>query len=279
MRIRSIRPEFWSSEDIAAMDWTTRLVFIGLWSYVDDNGVGRDVEKLIVADLFPLEDDPRDTLATVSRSLARLSDGGQITRYTADGRPYLHINAWSKHQRIDKAAKSRYPLPTSDNAEPRETVATPSRDPLDISPIGEGEKGRRGEGEKGTSADADTAPPEPQPVREDVEQICEAIALHVQEQTGKQPAITKKWRDSARLLIDRDGFTLEQITWIIRWVAGHDFWSAVILSAPKLREKFPNLVAQAKRDGAPKVDKAAQMILADRLRREAGTDTPKEIEQ
>ena len=148
MRIRSIRPEFWSSEDIAAMDWTTRLVFIGLWSYVDDNGVGRDVEKLIVADLFPLEDDPRDTLATVSRSLARLSEGGQITRYTLEGKPYLHINAWSKHQRIDKAAKSRYPLPTSDNTEPRETVATPSRDLREESPLGEGETGRRGEGEK-----------------------------------------------------------------------------------------------------------------------------------
>src|SRR3954470_12573547 len=60
MRIRSIRPEFWSSEDIAALPWDVRLVFIGLWSYVDDNGVGRDNEKLIVADLFPLEEDPRE---------------------------------------------------------------------------------------------------------------------------------------------------------------------------------------------------------------------------
>ena len=49
MRIRSIRPEFWASEDVAAMDWHTRLVYIGLWSYVDDNGVGRDLVPLIVA--------------------------------------------------------------------------------------------------------------------------------------------------------------------------------------------------------------------------------------
>ncbi len=54
MRIRTIKPEFWTSEDVASMDWETRLVFLGLWSYVDDNGVGRDNEKLIVADLFPL---------------------------------------------------------------------------------------------------------------------------------------------------------------------------------------------------------------------------------
>jgi len=141
------------------MDWATRLVFIGLWSYVDDNGVGRDVEKLIVADLFPLEDDPRETHATVSRSLARLSEGGQITRYTLEGRPYLYVNAWAKHQRIDKAAKSRYPLPTSEDAEPRETLATPSRDHREGSPLGEGEKGRRGEGEKGAARKRATALP------------------------------------------------------------------------------------------------------------------------
>jgi hypothetical protein len=75
MRIRSIKPEFWTSEDIAALDWDARLIFIGLWSYVDDNGVGRDVEKLILADLFPLEDDPRDTLARLSRGPERLRTG------------------------------------------------------------------------------------------------------------------------------------------------------------------------------------------------------------
>jgi hypothetical protein len=72
MRIRSIRPEFWTSEDVAAMDWNTRLVFIGLWSYVDDNGVGRDTERLITAALFPLDADlqePSRTSRTTVRSL------------------------------------------------------------------------------------------------------------------------------------------------------------------------------------------------------------------
>lgn len=53
MRIRSIKPEFWRSEDIAELSIPTRLLFIGLWSYVDDNGVGRDDDALIMADLFP----------------------------------------------------------------------------------------------------------------------------------------------------------------------------------------------------------------------------------
>ena len=63
MRIRSIKPEFWRSDDIDCLDWPTRLLFIGLWSYVDDNGVGRDRESDIAADLFSgdLSRDPRDT--------------------------------------------------------------------------------------------------------------------------------------------------------------------------------------------------------------------------
>lgn len=131
MRIRSIKPEFWTSEDIAALDWPTRLLFIGLWSYVDDNGVGRDNAKLIMADLFPLEDEPRDTLATVSRGLQALCDGGQIARYTVDGKPYLYVNAWESHQRIDRPNKPRYPAPTCGNAVPRDTLATVSRHPRD----------------------------------------------------------------------------------------------------------------------------------------------------
>ena len=149
MRIRSIRPEFWSSEDIAAMSWDTRLVFIGLWSYVDDNGVGRDVERLIVAALFALDEDFRESSRRVTGALRHLSDHGQITRYMVDGRPYLHIAAWTKHQRIEKASVGRYPLPTCDNAEIRESSPTTPVALPEPSPPGEGEKGRRGEGERG----------------------------------------------------------------------------------------------------------------------------------
>jgi hypothetical protein len=149
VRIRSIKPEFWTSEDVAVLDWPTRLLFIGLWSYVDDNGVGRDNPKLIKADLFPLEDDPRETLATVSRGLQALCGGGQIDRYIVDGKPYLYVNAWESHQRIDRPNKARYPLPTCGNAHPRDTLASVSRHPREDSATGTGEQGNRGTGEQG----------------------------------------------------------------------------------------------------------------------------------
>ena len=148
MRIRSIRPEFWSSEDIAAMDWHSRLVYIGLWSYVDDNGVGRDLERLIVADLFPLDEDLSEASLRVHRALKHLEAAGNITRYMVDGKPYLHITKWTTHQKINRASEGRYPLPTSDNAEIHAPLSEPSVSPHAKAPLGEGEKGRRGEGEK-----------------------------------------------------------------------------------------------------------------------------------
>ena len=33
-----------AQRDIANLNWDARLVFIGLWSYVDDNGVGKDID-------------------------------------------------------------------------------------------------------------------------------------------------------------------------------------------------------------------------------------------
>jgi len=160
MRIRSILPNFYRSEDVGAMVWDTRLIFIGLWSYVDDNGVGRDVERLIAADLFPY-DEARDTLARLSRGLQTLCDGGQIVRYSIDGKPLLFVVEWDAYQRVDRPAKCRYERPTCENAIINERIATPSRGCRDTLATGEGEKGRRGEGEKGLNTLAPAAPKRP----------------------------------------------------------------------------------------------------------------------
>jgi hypothetical protein len=81
------------------------------------------------------------------------------------------------------------------------------------------------------SPTADAAPDEPR--RDDVERLCERLADHVETNTGRRPTITKGWRDSARLLIDRDKCQADE------------FWRSNILSMPKLREKFDQLVVKS----------------------------------
>src|SRR5690606_31099924 len=90
LRIRTIKPEFWRSDDIAALRIEDRLLFIGLWSYVDDSGVGEDKLAAICADLFALdmERDAAEVFARVQRGLTELSVRGLIIRYTVQGKRY-----------------------------------------------------------------------------------------------------------------------------------------------------------------------------------------------
>lgn len=138
MRIRTIKPEFWRSDDITRLSREHRLLFIGLWQYVDDNGVGIDDYRQIAAELFALEDDQNDVRTFIREGLATLSRGLLIYRYEIDGRHYLQVRNFKRHQRVDKPNKPRYPEappdhkpPTSESApvsgDSREALATPSR--------------------------------------------------------------------------------------------------------------------------------------------------------
>lgn len=146
MRIRSIKPEFWRSSDISKLPIEDRLLFIGLWSYVDDNGVGIDKLAAIAADLFAddIERDAPETFARVSRGLRNLSESNRIIRYTVDSTPYLSITNWGKHQRIDKPGKPRFPRHDAANAVIRDTLARVSES---VAP-GTEEQGNRGTGEQ-----------------------------------------------------------------------------------------------------------------------------------
>jgi hypothetical protein len=169
-RIRTVKPDFWKSESIAALPFRTRLTFIGLWTYVDDNGVGLDSYKLIAAELFGLEDDPREARANVREDLARLHSAGRITRYTVGSKRYFAVVNWDEHQKIDKPGRPRYPGPGNEDAAPltREEAwqmdgppAIPGQDSRDsretLAPgVGNREEGV-GNRDKGIPPEADTA--------------------------------------------------------------------------------------------------------------------------
>ena len=156
MRIRSIKPEFWRSLDTARYDYFTRLLFIGLWSYVDDNGVGNDSVDLIRADLFPLDAGDSELSRRIHGGLTELSNGGQIVRYEGpDKRRYLYVRKWKEHQRINRPTTSKKPLPTSTDTEAHDTLTEPSRSPHDTFTEGslpeQGSKGTREQGIEGAS--------------------------------------------------------------------------------------------------------------------------------
>ena len=160
MRIRSIKPEFWRSRDIDVLPIEDRLLFIGLWSYVDDEGRGIDDVALIGADLFArdLSGNAPGTFERIAGGLSRLFQGGQITRYTVDGRDYLAVSAWKRHQRIDKPQISKFPPPDQEFSVARGSVREGFANVPEAVAPGTGEQRNRGTG-VGSQATAPTPSP------------------------------------------------------------------------------------------------------------------------
>lgn len=154
MRIRSIKPEFWRSDDITKLSREDRLLFVGLWQYVDDNGVGIDDYRQITADLFALEDDQNEVRAYVREGLATLARGLLIARYEADGKNLLYIRSWDRHQRVDRPNKSRFPVPDPSDPPPTSESTTDSQQTLDGLATDSRQSPRLEQGNRGTKKTA-----------------------------------------------------------------------------------------------------------------------------
>ena len=137
-RIRSIKPEFWSSEQVMECSPTVRLLFVGLWNFCDDYGRHTLAPKQIKAQVFPCDDfTPED----IRRMLDELETNGLIMPYTVGGIEYFEVTGWH-HQKIDKPQKAKYPGPFDDHSENgSRTLAT------DL--IGEDRKGMDSSGQVG----------------------------------------------------------------------------------------------------------------------------------
>lgn len=84
--------------------------------------------------------------------------------------------------------------------------------------------------------------------REDIESICLRLADAIEANGSKRPNIGKTWRTEARLLLDRDKRTVEQVNAAIDWCQASNFWRGNILSMPTLREKYDQLRLAAQRE-------------------------------
>ena len=124
MRIRTIKPEFWTDEKVAGWDAETRLAYIWTWSAADDYGRLRLTPAMLRSGAFTYHDmkmeRAREILATLTRS-------GRVVLYVVEGEVYGQVVSWEKHQKVDKPGKFQNPSPEQgvpyDSRECRESVA------------------------------------------------------------------------------------------------------------------------------------------------------------
>ncbi|MFF9013576.1 hypothetical protein ACF09C_11510 [Streptomyces sp. NPDC014870] len=107
-RIRTIKPEAFASESLAAVSLSAERTFFGLLTQADDQGRFRDQAAVIAGLLWSLR--PDHGPMGVEDDLNQLHAADLICRYEgADGKRYLHIVTFTQHQKINRPSGIRTP--------------------------------------------------------------------------------------------------------------------------------------------------------------------------
>jgi len=126
-RTRSIKPQFFDNDTLAALPPLTRLLFIGLWCHADREGRLEDRPRKIRKVILGFDDVTADD---VGRMLQALHDAGFILRYSAAGEAYIQIVTFKKHQfPHHRESPSEIPPPSGEPASPRQALGQPEASP------------------------------------------------------------------------------------------------------------------------------------------------------
>lgn len=142
-RIRTIKPEFFTSSDIVSLTPLARLFYVSLWCESDREGRLSWNLRTFKLRYFPGDD------CSISDLADELVSAGLVIPYEVDGKPYAEIPTFSEHQVINnRESQSVIPPRAFDASGTRESGVS-----------GEGKEGREGKGKErkegnGASGDA-----------------------------------------------------------------------------------------------------------------------------
>lgn len=91
-RARNIKPGFFLNEQLVELPFSTRLLFIGLWTIADREGRLEDKPRKIKMALFPADS------IDVEIALSELNSSSFIIRYSVNNNQYIQIVNFNKHQ-------------------------------------------------------------------------------------------------------------------------------------------------------------------------------------
>jgi len=104
-RIRTVKPEFWTDEKVVSLSAFARLLFIGLWNFVDDEGRAAYSPARLKMQILPA--DPVD----IAELLGEIRREKLIVVYASDNKEYFEVCGFTKHQKVDRRNASKLPAP------------------------------------------------------------------------------------------------------------------------------------------------------------------------
>lgn len=192
-------------------------------------------------------------VATVGAVLTRAAELGALDDYDdADGRFTARISGWEQDNERGRAAfrKARQRERDQEGVTGRDLSrpVTPGH--------GESVKGQERTGQEETAAAASPSHPGGDEFDADVIRLCRLQSELARARTNQAPSSrrlrpTRRWHAEMDRLLRLDGWTPEQVEYVIRWVDRHSFWAPNVLSADTLRRHFDRFAAAINAEQRP----------------------------
>lgn len=131
-RTRYVRPDFFEDVKVSSLPIHTRLFYVGLWCFMDRNGLVEDEPKIIRKNIFPYDE---FSLSDISKMIDALVSIGCLKKGEYEGKGYLYCKGLAKHQHFHKDEKPKYTIPMEifnlDNKTPPKHGANTVQAPLE----------------------------------------------------------------------------------------------------------------------------------------------------
>ena len=118
---RIIKESICRSDQINGLTPFEEVLFYRLMVSVDDYGRYDGRTAIIKGALFPLKDDIDS--GQIEDAMEALDRQGLVALYEVDGKPYIRLTGWDRHQSI-RAKKSKYPADPDENGNHLQTSAS-----------------------------------------------------------------------------------------------------------------------------------------------------------
>jgi hypothetical protein len=109
-RMRTVKPEFWESEEIGALSRDARLLYIATWNMADDEGRLRWTPAYIQANAFIYDRD-----LDVGAVMGELVHAELVVPYEMGMQKLAYIPSFGKHQKPNRPQPSKLPAPFSES--------------------------------------------------------------------------------------------------------------------------------------------------------------------
>jgi len=247
-RIRTIKPEFWTDDDLVTISRDARLFFIGLWNFADDNGVLEYGKINLKIKIFPADD------IDVRQLVEELKKIDKIHVYSNNGKDYIYIKNLNKHQVIDRPRKSSLPMPGNIEINGNQLKST------EIS-LGREGKGMEGKGMEGAES--------PRHQTEEIISDFNEVIRPYRPYSVKTIGAAAVELIHARL---KDGFTVDDFKYVHRvkneeWAGDEKMDQYLRPSTLYRKSKFPEYRAQKMKKQQKKDDNYAIRAAQESIRR------------